>query len=103
MTDRVNNNLTPELWGHALQFLFFDEIVNCTSVNKFFRNDVPEHVKLLLIRNSDSLSLNVVKRFSNVEDVYVYSLIMEIGPDHGSSHSSNNERSSVERCCDVHV
>lgn len=86
MTDKVNNNLTPELWGHALQFLFFDEIVKCTSVNKFFRNDVPEHIKLLLIRNSDSMSPNIVKRFSNVEDVYVYSLIKEIGPDHGSSH-----------------
>ena len=50
---------------------------------------------MLLIRNSDSmLSPDSAVRFKGVKEVFVYSLIKEVGEDHSEAHSNecNNEK-----------
>ncbi|KAL7553915.1 hypothetical protein ACHAWF_017266 [Thalassiosira exigua] len=69
-------NLPAEMWANALGYLYFDEVLRCTSASKFFLRDVTRRVKCLCVRFGESMDVadTVVERFGAVEEVYVYLL-----------------------------
>ena len=66
--------LPPELWAKVLQYTYFDELITCTVVNKFFLNDVAKQIKNLYIRSGESMDVlpAAIERFSSVESVKIY-------------------------------
>ena len=46
-TAKQEVGLPAELWSHVLQYAYFDEILTCTAVNKFFHDEVPPQLKAL--------------------------------------------------------
>ncbi|KAL9184325.1 hypothetical protein ACHAXT_002411 [Thalassiosira profunda] len=78
--------LPAELWANVMSFAYFDEVLSCTAVSKFFFTDVARQIKRLWIRSGESMDVApaVVARFTGVEKVDVYA-IMDADPEDRNS------------------
>eukprot|EP01083_Nonionella_stella_P291089 990526_1 len=80
MTSTIESNLPPILWGKILdQYLSIEDVIQVTSVNSFFRTEVPPVLRSLLMYHQPDTSdayqkvlSNMLRRFTGIEQVHIY-------------------------------
>jgi len=80
MTSTIQSNLPPILWGKILdQYLTIEDVIQVTSVNSFFRTEVPPVLRSLLMYHQPDTSdgyqrllSNMLRRFTGIEQVHIY-------------------------------
>jgi hypothetical protein len=87
-------DIPDAVWGRVLDFLYFEDVVRCTSIDTYFRNHITAVISVLLISNSRTfrIPMSVLNRFTHVTEVYVYTLIKERNPDHYIDHKVLKDR-----------
>lgn len=91
--DSIDGGLSAPLWGEVLNYVSLQEAVACTNVNSFFRNQVSKEVSSLSIFSNTCFNIppKIIKRFSRVTQLLVYSLIKE-----AASKKNAKEKNTIE-------
>lgn len=76
--------LPADCWAKVLGYLDFDDVLTCTAINPFFRNDVTQQMRYLCVRSGKSMNVSpaLVQRFKRVDGVTIY-LLKEYEDDDG--------------------
>lgn len=95
----IDRRLSAVLWGEILNYLSLEEAIACTNVNSFFRNQVSKEVSSLSILSNKCFDIPpvVLKRFSRVKQLLVYSLIKEAVPDENAKETDIIERYHLDQ------
>ena len=55
-----------EVWGHILDFMFYEEVRSALLVCKLIANDAVKHVQAITVMKSSQLDVQAARRFPNV-------------------------------------
>ncbi|CAB9514714.1 expressed unknown protein [Seminavis robusta] len=70
------DDLPPNIWAKALDFLPMSDVLNCSIASKFFLHQVSPLIRYLLVRSSANLLGHKARqRFSGVCNIFIYTLI----------------------------
>mmetsp|Transcript_15584 Transcript_15584/g.24183 ORF Transcript_15584/g.24183 Transcript_15584/m.24183 type:complete len:434 (-) Transcript_15584:71-1372(-) len=73
--DYTAASLAPEIWAHVCDFLPYETLLQTAAVSRGMLVEVMPRVTMLHIDKSWQLHAGVTRRYGDVRDVYIYSLI----------------------------
>ena len=74
-----------EVWGHILDFMFYDEVRSALVICKLVANDAVKHVQTITVMKSSQLDVPAARRFPSVRELNIYCLI-KYSSQHGSRY-----------------
>lgn len=80
-----------EVWGHILDFMFYEEVRSALLICKLVANDAVKHVQTITIMKSSQLDVLAARRFPNVRELNIYSLLQ----------NSRSQQDSQSLCADT--
>ena len=71
--------LPAEMWALVLHFVPFDDVLSLTASSNYLHTEMPSQLKHRFINCGESFYVrsSAVEEFSSVENVYVYSFVLE--------------------------
>ena len=72
-----------EVWGHILDFMFYEEVRSALLVCRLVANDAVKHVQTITIMKSSQLDAPAARRFPNVRELNIYCLFVYNKGIHG--------------------
>ena len=81
-----------EVWGHILDYMFYEEVRSALRICKTVANDAVKHVQTITIMKSSQLDVPAARRFPNVRELNIFSLLLE---------NPRSQQSSGSMCADT--
>ena len=64
-----------EVWGHILEFMFYEDVRSALLICKLVANDAVKHVQTITVMKSSQLDVPAARRFPSVRALNIYSLL----------------------------